>query len=120
MISPPLRAALAFAIGGLAVAAALRYLAIESDAVARVCTAMGERPWWCAVHRGTVITFQSGILGIASLACGIISILGGRILGGRRVFVPVATGLGAAGLILYSAGPAAVGLVLALLRAVRR
>ncbi|MFO1188348.1 MAG: hypothetical protein U1E97_01840 [Alphaproteobacteria bacterium] len=120
MIRPPLREALAIAIGGLAVAAAIRYLAIESDTVARICTAMGEQPWWCTVHRGTVITFQSGILGIASLASGVISILGGRILGGRRFFVLAATGLGAAGLVLYSAGPAAVALVLGLLRAVRR
>lgn len=114
-LRPHLRQALAVAIAGLAVAAAIRYLAIEPDAVARICTAMGERPWWCTVHRGTVITFQSGILGIASLAGGVIAILGGR-----WHFVLLATGLGAAGLVLYSAGPAAVAVILGLLCAVRR
>lgn len=112
---PMFRQALLVAIAGIAIAAVIRYLAIEPDAVARVCTAMGKQPWWCGVHRATVITFQSGILGVVSLASAAFAVFGGRSL-----FVMLATGFGGAGLILYSAGPAAVAVVLGLLRALRR
>lgn len=119
MISFPLRPgllrqALAVAFGGLLLAAAIRYLAIEPDAIARVCSAMGQIPGWCRVHEGVVLAFQSGILGIASLASGVIALMGGG-----RPFIVLAVGLGAMGLVLYSAGPAAVALILGLLRAVR-
>ncbi len=103
-----------FALAVLAIALVVRFVLVEPPELAWVCQADGTVPWWCPWREGTIAALRLGVLGFLSVAAGILAILGG----GRPV-AGVAIIAGAAGLVLYAAGPAALGVVLGALRAVR-
>jgi hypothetical protein len=98
----------------MAAALAARVLLIEPPEPGWACQAADGRPWWCPLRLGAIDVLEAGLLGIVSLAAAVAALAGG----GRRI-----TGLailsGTAGLVLFSTGPAALGLLLALIRAVR-
>lgn len=102
------------ALGVLALALAVRFGFVEPPELAWLCQEEGSLPWWCPLREGAVAVLRFGVFGILSVAAGLVAILGG----GRAV-TGVAIVAGAAGLVLYGAGPAALGVVLGALRAIR-
>lgn len=105
-------------LGGvaLAVAAALlgfgvRYGFIEPERMGAACEQAG--PWWCMLRRGLMSAVGWNALGLAALACALLSFLPGP----RRhaVAAHVALALGGAGLVLYNATAASAAVVLALI-----
>lgn len=97
----------------LVAAMAFRYEVVEPSAVGLVCDA-GTGPWWCALRGLGIGLFTNSLLGLGSLAAGLLAHLFDR-----RGLAAVALVLGAAGLVLYNADAAAAGAVIGLLRAVR-
>jgi hypothetical protein len=102
------------ALIALAIALAVRYLLVETPALAWACQVESGAPWWCPLRQAAVAVLRSGAPGFLSVAAGLLAILGGG-----RMVAGVAVIAGAAGLVLYAAGPAALGLVLGAIRAVR-
>lgn len=111
-------ASLAGLVGIAVIAAAagwlVRALLIEPPEPAWLCQAVTGAPWWCPLRQGAIALLQAGTLGILAIAAGIWALF----VGGRRVS-GLAVACGAAGLMLYAAGPAAFGLVLGLVRGAR-
>tara|TARA_R110001592_G_scaffold126065_1_gene336651 strand:+ start:1433 stop:1843 length:411 start_codon:yes stop_codon:yes gene_type:complete len=104
-------------LGGvaLAVAAALlgfgvRYGFIEPEQMGAACEQAG--PWWCVLRRGLMAAVGWNAIGMAALACALLSFLPDP----RRhaVVAHVALALGGAGLVLYNATAASAAVVLAL------
>jgi hypothetical protein len=107
--------AIALAAAAAGLAAALRFLVIEPAHLAWACQVAEGEPWWCLPRQAVIVTLRVEALGWASVALGIFAFVRGGI--------PLAMGAvaaGGAGLMLYAAGPAALGLLLGLLRTVRR
>lgn len=102
-----------FAALALSLAFAARYLWIEPSAMGLACAAL-PAPDWCAWRQDTILVHQANGWGLTALIGGIASLLFRW-----RWMVAVGLGAGLAGLVLYNAGLAAVGLLLALLRLVR-
>lgn len=98
----------------LVLAYAVRLLVIEPPQAAWACQVTDGIPWWCPLRSAGIAVLRSGLLGWLSVAAGLAAVLGG----GRRV-AAAAVMTGAAGLVLYAAGPAAAGVVLGSLRALR-
>ena len=92
---------------------AFRYQVVEPSAVGLVCDA-GTGPWWCVLRAAVIALFASSLLGLASLAAGILA----HALD-KRGLAAIALIAGAAGLVLFNADTAAAGTVIGLLRAVR-
>lgn len=91
----------------------LRYGVLQSDVVAARCTATSA-PWWCAGRNALGLLIHFRVFGWLAVAAGIASWwIGGRTL----AFIGLAAGV--LGLSMYNTDLAAVGGVLALLRAVR-
>lgn len=92
----------------------LRYGLIESTPTGLMC--QGADPAWFCTPRLWVIqfNFMNG-WSWAALSGGILAILFGW-----RAAIALGLAAGAAGLVLYNAGPAGFGLLLALMRLVRR
>lgn len=97
----------------LGAAFAARYLWIEPSSMGLACAALPP-PQWCGWREQAILIHQANGWGLAALG------------GGGLAFIlrwrwAVALGLaaGLAGLVLYNAGLAAVGLLLALLRLLR-
>lgn len=92
----------------------LRYGVIESTPIGLMC--QGADPAWFCLPRFSLIqfNFMDG-WGWAALAGGILAML----FGWRWAMV-LGIVAGAAGLVLYNAGPAGFGLLLAVMRLVRR
>lgn len=110
---PPLARAVAIAAVTLALALALRHLAIEPVAIAHACD---PSPWVgpCALRSVAVRLFLHQEIGWLSCVAGVIA------LGRHSVrAADVALAAGAAGLVLYSADPSAVGALLGLVVRVR-
>lgn len=97
----------------LGLAFAARYLWIESTAMGLACNAP-PTPQWCLWRQGEILIHQANGWGLAALVGGV----GGLVLRWRWL-VALGLGAGLAGLVLYNAGLAAVGLLLALLRLIR-
>lgn len=97
----------------LVAAMAFRYRVVEPSAVGLLCDS-GAGPWWCALRGLGIGLFTNNLLGLGSLAAGVLSHWMDR-----RGLAAVALVLGAAGLVLYEADTAAAGVVIGLLRAVR-
>lgn len=98
----------------LAGALAVRFGFIETPQLAWACQVEAGAPWWCPLRQGTVFVLRAGVIGIFAACAGIVAIIGGgRIVTGAAVIA------GTAGLVLYAAGPAALGLILGGLRALR-
>lgn len=91
-----------------------RYGLIQSVSIGLLCQS-SEPAWYCGIRH---LLWQIGHLGGWSWA----ALLGGflALLFGWRVAIALAIVSGGAGLGLYNAGPAAFGLLLALMRLVRR
>lgn len=108
-----LRRALAFALLALAVAALVRHRLIEPAAIAHLCD---PDPWRgaCAFRSALIRLFVNQEIGALALVAGVIATL-------RRSVRWASLGLsaGAAGLVLYSYEPAAVGALLSVLVLVR-
>jgi len=97
------------ALGVLAAALAARHLAIEPAAIAHACD---PAPWSgaCALRSALILGFVNQALGWFALASGALATLRrGRWLAALAVWA------GAAGLVLYSVEPAAVGALLGML-----
>lgn len=97
----------------LALAFVARYLWIEPSAMGLTCAALPP-PQWCSWRQDVILIHQANGWGFVALAGGIAAII-------FRWRWAVALGLAAGlfGLVLYNAGLAAVGLLLALLRLLR-
>jgi hypothetical protein len=107
------RAAISLVLATLAAAMALRYRLVEPSSVGLLCDA-GAGPWWCVLRAAVIGLFGSGLIGLASIATGILA----HVLD-RRGLALIALATGAAGLVLYTADAAAAGFVIGLMRAVR-
>ncbi len=96
----------------------LRYGLIESTPIGLMCqgTIPGADPAWFCAPRLWVIQFNywNG-WSWAALTGGVLALLFGW-----RAAIALGIAAGAAGLVLYNAGPAGFGLLLALMRLVRR
>jgi hypothetical protein len=104
---------LIFGVVVLGLAFIARYLWIEPSTMGLACAAL-PTPQWCRWREGVILIHQANGWGLAALAGGIAAIV-------LRWRWTVALGLAAGliGLVLYNAGLAAVGLLLALLRLLR-
>jgi hypothetical protein len=93
----------------LAVAAVVRYAALEPAGLAHLCGAPGA-PWWCVPRALAAVALDAGALGFAAIAAGVVAILTRLSAWGLA-----ASCLGAAGLVLYAAATGAAGFLLGLL-----
>ncbi len=116
ILSAPFKAARP--LGGLALAGAaalfglgLRYGFIEPEQMGAACEQAG--PWWCMLRRGLMSAVGWNAIGLAALACALLSFLPDP----RRhaTAAHVALALGGAGLVLYNATTASAAVVLALI-----
>ena len=94
-------------LAAFAAAALLRYLLIEVYAIAFLCDAAVGAPWWCALRRVVVLSFNTQALGYFSLLTGVLAVVTRS-----RIAALAALQAGAAGLILYCWESSAVGFVL--------
>jgi len=100
----------------LAVAMAIRYGLIEPRDMGLACVE-AVRPWWCGPRDLLVYLSLEEIWGFASLAAG----LAGIVIGARgRALAWIGFTAGLVGLVLYNAGTAAAGLLLAIIGLLRR
>jgi hypothetical protein len=105
---------IALALAGLGFGFYVRYGLIESTPIGLMC--QGVDPAWFCTPRLWVIDFNLGNgWSWAALTGGVLAILFGW-----RAAIALGLVAGAAGLVLYNAGPAGFGLLLALMRLVRR
>jgi hypothetical protein len=93
----------------LAIAAVLRYAALEPAGLAHLCGAPGA-PWWCAPRALAAGVLDAGALGFAAIAAGVVAILTRS-----SAWALAAACLGAAGLVLYAAATGAAGFLLGFL-----
>jgi hypothetical protein len=96
-----------------ALAAVLRYLVIEPEDFAHLCSAAAA-PWWCAPRAAAITAFSSGALAVAAVGAGVIAIVTRR-----RGAGGTAACLGVAGLVLYAVEAGAVAFLLGLLALAR-
>ena len=105
---------LVVAVAVLALAMAARYGLIEPRDRGLACVE-APLPWWCGPRELLVLASTSNGWGILALGAGVAALL----LRWRwAAWIAYATGL--AGLVLYDAGTAAAGLLLALVGLMRR
>jgi hypothetical protein len=92
----------------------LRHRVVEPTSIAYVCD---PRPWegWCAARSLLVMSFMHQRIGWLALAVGIVAFASGR-----PGFARLALAAGAAGLVLYSYEPSAIGALLGGLVLVRK
>ena len=103
---------------GLGVGFAVRFLAIEPEAIGQACLQAGS-PWPCVLRQGLISLFHFGIFGGTAVAAGLY-VLARRYRGRadpRPAWVRGSLILGALALALYNAGLGSVAVVLALLAA---
>lgn len=105
-------------LGGVALAVAaaflglgVRYGFIEPERMGTACEQAG--PWWCVLRRGLIQATGWNVVGLAALACALLSFVPDP----RRhaMAAHVALVLGGAGLVLYNATAASAAVVLALI-----
>ena len=96
-----------------ALAASLRFLLIEPEGFAHLCSAAAA-PWWCAPRAAAITVFSSGALSVAAVGVGVLAIVTRRPATGLS-----AACLGAACLALYSVEAGAVAFLLGLLALAR-
>lgn len=92
----------------------VRYGLIQSTPIGLMCQS-ADPAWYCAPRHMLWLIGNSGGWSWAAMAGGILALLFGW-----RAAIVLAILTGGAGLALYNAGPAAFGLILALMRLVRR
>jgi len=99
---------------GLAFGLYGRYGLIESTPTGLMCQS-ADPAWYCPLREGLIqFNFWNGWSWVA-MTGGILALLFGW-----RAAIALGLAAGAAGLVLYNAGPAGFGLLLALMRLVRR
>ena len=96
-----------------ALAALLRFLVVEPEALAHLCGA-AVVPWWCTLRAAAVAIFSTGALAVAAVAVGVAAIATGR-----AAVALAAACLGVAGLVLYSVEAGAVAFLLGVLALAR-
>jgi hypothetical protein len=108
-LPPPLRRALAVALLALVVAALVRHRLIEPAAIAHLCD---PDPWRgaCAFRSALIRLFVNQEIGALALVAGVIATFGRS-----ARWATLGLSAGAAGLVLYSYEPAAVGALLSVL-----
>jgi hypothetical protein len=106
---------MAAALAGLAAGALLRYGWVQSPELGWRCGAI-DAPSWCAVRHALLVGLRAQGLGVIALVLGLTALLARE---AYRLLIIAAAGLGAAGLLLYSAELSAAALLLAAMRAVR-
>lgn len=104
---------------GIGAGYALRFLAIEPEAIGRTCASL-DAPSWCAVRQATVVFFHLNVIGGVATAAGLVALLGARRAGwriwaGRIRARPLALAAGGLALVLYNAGLGSVAVALGLL-----
>lgn len=97
----------------LALALALRHLAVEPRDAGLLC-AGADPAWWCGPRDAVIAVFRWNLFGGVSLLAGLVGFVTGR-----RAAGVVALLAGAAGLVLYNVGPASAGVVLGLVAVTR-
>lgn len=100
-----------------ATAMAFRYLVVEFQPVAALCTESGAL-WWCGIREGIIHIFYSDAVGIMSLGMGLTALL----LGGRPsgfIWAIAAVIWAAPSIVLYGADFAVPAFLLGLLRLLR-
>ena len=110
--------ALAWISLGLGVGSAVRFLAIEPEAIGQACLQAGA-PWACVFRQGLISLFHFGILGGGAMAAGLYSLWRcyWRRVAPRPAVLRLALVLGGLALALYNAGLGSVAVVLGLLAA---
>ena len=98
---------------GLTCGLAVRFLAIEPEAIGRACL-KAAAPWGCGPRQGLIHLFHFGILGGVGAAAGLYAVFGRW---RREEALRVALIAGGLALALYNAGVGAVAVVLGLLAA---
>ncbi len=98
---------------GLALGWAVRFGAIEPEAVGRACREAAA-PWGCGLREGLIGLFHFGILGGVGTAAGLYAVFGGR---WRKPAARTALVTGGLALALYNAGLGSVAVALGLLAA---
>lgn len=116
-----LGAAVLWVGAGLGAGYALRFLAIEPEAIGRTCASL-DAPSWCLPRQAVIQFFHLNVIGGLAAAAGLIALLGNRregwrTLAGRIQARPVALAAGGLALVLYNAGAGAGAVVLGLLAA---
>jgi hypothetical protein len=105
----------AVTLAGLAAGALLRYGWAQSPELGWRCGAI-DAPGWCAVRHAVLVGLRGQGLGVIALVLGLTALLARE---AHRVLILAAAGLGAAGLLLYSAELSAAAVLLAAMGAVR-
>lgn len=105
---------LGWAGAGLIVGWAVRFFAIEPEAIGRACLETAAS-WGCGLRQGLIALFHFGILGGVGAAAGLYAVYGRRRW--RKVATRAALVAGGLALALYNAGLGAVAVVLGLLGA---
>lgn len=111
-MKPLVVAAVSIAIAAAA-AAAVRFLIVEPEEMAHLCSAAAA-PWWCTMRAVIVAAFATDALAIAAVASGLLAIVTHR--SGAAL---AAACLGVAGLVLYAVEAGAIGFLLGLLALAR-
>jgi hypothetical protein len=116
LVAQPAVAAIILAALAYGVAWVTRYGVVEPQEIGTFCRA-ADAPLWCGARTALIRVTEVGGLGLASIALA----AGALVAGGRaaRVLVMAAMVSGGAGLILYNTTYAALGVLVALLRASR-
>jgi hypothetical protein len=98
---------------GMAVGWAVRFLAIEPEAIGRACLE-DAAIWGCSLRQGLIALFHLGLIGGAAAAAGVYALVGRR---GRPTAARAALVAGGLALALYNVGFGAIAVVLGLLAA---
>ncbi len=120
-LAPTLAPALALAGAGVGAGAALRFLAVEPEAIGRTCASL-DAPSWCVVRQAAIVFIHWNVIGGAAAAAGAFALLasrreGWREMAGRGHARRIALLMGGLALVLYNAGLGSVAVVLGLLAA---
>lgn len=104
----------AVALAALGLAMAIRYALIEPRDMGLACVEAAQ-PWWCGPRELLVLASTGNLWGLVALGAGAVGLL----LRWRWA-ATIAYAAGLAGLVLYNAGTAGAGLLLALIGLMRR
>ncbi len=97
---------------GLGVGWAIRFAAIEPEAIGRACLGAAAGTWGCGLRQGLIALFHFGILGGFGAAAGLYALIGQK---WRWAAIRAALALGGFALALYNVGLGAVAVTLGLL-----
>lgn len=102
---------------GLGLGWAIRFAAIEPEAIGQACLGAQAASWGCGLRQGLIALFHFGILGGFGVAAALYAVFGrkGPPVAFRRAAIRAALVAGGLALALYNAGLGAVAVTLGLL-----